>query len=290
MHVKQMFILITWVVLLTGTAFTVSAETDVIKPTDQTSTYTSVNPQVSFKDVTELVTKPADQKVKYGDDPLQYGLLWQPTSQKTSKPLIVLVHGGCWLNAFGIDHSFAMATALAQAGHPVWSLEYRRFGDEGGGWPGSLDDIKRALQQLNILNQFQVKTDQAILIGHSAGGHLALLAAIETDVTAFKKIIGLAAITDISRYALGQNSCQQATAQFMAGYPHERPTEYHRANLIYRVMPKHVILLQGDEDRIVPHLQSHLYETASLLVPEAGHFDWIHPGSPAFEKLLAVLQ
>lgn len=276
--------------LLTGTAVTAYAETDVIEPNQQSTAYTQVSPQVSFKAVTELSVKQADQKVMYGDDPLQYGLLWQPLMQKTSEPLIVLVHGGCWLNAFGVDHSLPMATALSQLGFPVWSLEYRRSGDAGGGWPGSFNDIKLALSQLDLLEKYNINTEAPILMGHSAGGHLALLAASELPEPTFKQVIGLAAITDISRYALGENNCQTATPQFMHGLPHEQSAAYHQANLLYRQLPDSVLLLHGDADLIVPTIQSQLHGVKVEMMPEAGHFDWIHPGTPAFQKLLAVLQ
>lgn len=250
--------------------------------------YLSVDPQVSFKTVTELPAREPNIEVAYGKDPLQYGQLWLP-KQEAHKSLVILVHGGCWLNAFGVGHSFPMATALAQAGHPVWSLEYRRTGDVGGGWPGSYEDIKLALNQLPLIHGKGVNTDRPILIGHSAGGHLALLAATELTTIKFKQVIGLAAITDISRYALGQNSCQQATLEFMGGLPHERTAAYHDANLIYRKLTDKVVLLQGDADRIVPAIQAELYQVSKQLISGAGHFDWIHPGSPAFKKLLEVL-
>ncbi len=273
--------------LMAGTTTAVHKAPAAVKP-PQTIVYPSVASQVSFKSVTELQVTQPSQKIMYGDNPLQFGWLW-PGDHASNKPLIVLVHGGCWLNAFGVDHSFPMATALSQAGHPVWSLEYRRTGDEGGGWPGSFDDIKSALKNLDALNQHGINTESIILLGHSAGGHLALLAASELTEIKFKQVIGLAAITDISRYALGENSCQTATPKFMNGLPHEQSADYHQANLIYRQLPASVTLLHGDADRIVPIIQTKLPAVNVEIIPAAGHFDWVHPGSPAFQKLLTVL-
>ncbi len=266
-----------FLLLLMASISMVNAQTDIKYPV--------VSAQVSFKSVTELPVKQYDRKVTYGDDPLQYGLLWLPP-EKSKQPFIVMIHGGCWLNAFNVNHTFAMATALAQRGFPVWSLEYRRTGDAGGGWPGSFQDIQLALSKVELLHEHQVNTDEIILIGHSAGGHLALLAASELTDIKLKKTIGLAAITDISRYALGTNSCQQATPQFMGGMPHEVPTAYQQASLIYRQLPESTILMQGDHDEIVPVLQAQLADTKTVMVDAAGHFDWIHPGTPAFKALL----
>lgn len=270
-------------IFIIGLLFTglVNAEVADIK-------YPDVNPQVSFKSITDLPIKQPDNSVAYGNDPLQHGLVWLPKTT-THKPLTILIHGGCWLNAFGVDHVYPMATALSQAGHPVWALEYRRTGDAGGGWPGSFHDISLALSQLQLLSKVGVDTSRPVLMGHSAGGHLALLAASDFPEDYFSQVIGLAAITDISRYALGDNSCQQATSEFMGGLPHEQSSAYQAANLIGRKLPDNVTLMQGEADQIVPVIQSELYDTPRMLVKKAGHFDWIHPGSPAFKKLLDVI-
>lgn len=262
--------------------------TSAVLADNQHISYPPVPAQVSYQAVTALPARAADHTISYGSDPLQHGLLWIPATNQ-AKTLVVLVHGGCWLNAFGVDHTQAMATALNQAGHPVWALEYRRSGDPGGGWPGSLNDIKAALQQLHLLKTHGVNTSEVTLMGHSAGGHLALLAASELPNINWRQIIGLAAITDVSRYALGSNSCQQATMRFMDGMPHEQAAAYQQANLIYRSLPEQVLLLQGDADRIVPQLQSRLHKVRAEVVAGAGHFDWIHPGSPAFDRLLEQL-
>ncbi|AGH46129.1 alpha/beta hydrolase family protein [Paraglaciecola psychrophila] len=64
---------------------------------------------------------------------------------KHANPLVILIHGGCWLRAYDIQHTFALNIGLAQAGFNVWSLEYRRSGDIGGGWPSSYDDVKAGI-------------------------------------------------------------------------------------------------------------------------------------------------
>ena len=270
-------------VMLLGWMSVSHADTEVIK-------YPRVDAQVSFKSIIELPRDEPKIKISYGSDPLQFGWFW-PAHGSVQSPqnLVVLVHGGCWLNAFGVDHSYPMATALSQAGFAVWSLEYRRTGDDGGGWPGSFADIKLALQKLDILQSIGIDTQAITLMGHSAGGHLALLAATELPEINFRKIIGLAAITDVSRYALGNNSCQKATVAFMGAMPHQIPHAYHQASLIYRQLPESLMLLQGTSDRIVPMIQSRLFEAEVKIQEGAGHFDWIHPGSEAFELLMLQL-
>ena len=166
------------------------------------SSEVSVKSNVSYKSVTGLSFAQADKKLVYGDanPELQYGLLWLPKTLTSTEraPLIVLIHGGCWLNAYDIQHSFPLSSALAEAGYAVWSLEYRRTGDEGGAWPGSFEDVRQGLAFTSNLKEYPVDLDQIVIMGHSAGGHLALLAASENhNITA---VIGLAAITDIVEY------------------------------------------------------------------------------------------
>jgi acetyl esterase/lipase len=246
---------------------------------------------VSYKSVTELGFVGADKKLVYGDDnpELQYGLLWLPPNLSATEkaPLIVFIHGGCWLNQYDIQHSFPLSSALAEAGYAVWSLEYRRTGDTGGGWPGSFDDIRQGLAFTSSLKDHPVDLDHMIIMGHSAGGHLALLAASEFPQAG--AVIGLAAITDIVEYSRGANDCQTAALPFMGGSYEDRPTAYLAANPASRSLHENTILLQGDMDSIVPFAQSQLPGASATVFAGAGHFDWLHPDSGAYQVLLSSL-
>jgi len=258
---------------------------------EETVIYPSVESNVSYQRVTELAYTPADARLKYASDnpELQYGLLWlpDPSEQDEKAPLVVLIHGGCWLNAYDIKHTWPLSTALAQAGYAVWSLEYRRTGDPGGGWPGTFDDIKAGLAYLPELHEYPVDLDRVAVVGHSAGGHLALLAG--TEITGLRAVVGLAAITDIIEYGKGGNSCQAATPEFMGGSYEERPDAYAAANPAGKRMLTTTVLLQGDLDTIVPLSQSTLMEATVHVQEGAGHFDWVHPGTAAFQLLLTTL-
>ncbi len=254
--------------------------------------YPSTDSNVRYKQVTDLGFIHAKEKLVYGeDDPgLQYGLLWLPDEiePEAKPPLVVLIHGGCWLNAFDIQHTYPLSTALAQAGYAVWSLEYRRTGDTGGGWPGTFEDILTGLAFTSRLRDYPVDLDRVAVAGHSAGGHLALLAGGEFQN--LKAVIGLAAITDIVEYSQGTNSCQTATLKFMNGDYQANPEAYQRANPVGIKLHPNTILLHGDSDAIVPLRQSTLLKTKSKVLTGTGHFDWVHPGTPAFQRLLSTLK
>jgi acetyl esterase/lipase len=177
---------------------------------------------------------------------------------------------------------------LAAAGYGVWSLEYRRSGDTGGGWPGSYDDVKQGIEYTSSLTNYPLDLEHVILMGHSAGGHLALLAA--TEYQNIDAVIGLAAITNIVDYSRGENSCQTATIDFMGGAYEAKPTAYEAANPISKTLHLNSILLHGNIDPIVPLEQAHATGATAVVVEGTGHFDWIHPGSEAYQVLLSTLE
>ncbi|MBU3005589.1 alpha/beta fold hydrolase [Paraglaciecola arctica] len=244
---------------------------------------------VDYANAANLSFTPAAQKITYGADPLQYALLWRATSLENTqrKPLVVLIHGGCWLSAYDIQHTFALSTGLAQAGFNVWSLEYRRSGDSGGGWPGSYKDIKAGILASAKYNNGEFDLSETVLVGHSAGGHLALLAG--GAIKGLKSVIGLAAITDIEEYAIGSNSCQQATKDFMNGMPKEKIFDYEMANPSKQALHPNTLILQGGKDAIVPGFELDKLDSQVIMLDGVGHFDWIHPGSEAFDTLIKQL-
>lgn len=241
---------------------------------------------VSFAAVLEQPFEAAIETHSYGPEPLQIAKFW-PASGASGKATLVFVHGGCYLNTFSIEHSYALATALASQGFNVWSVEYRRSGDPGGGWPGSLEDVALAVRYIGAGIAVSKDKQPLYLLGHSAGGHLALLTA--QRISQVERVFGLAAISDPARYAQGSNSCQAATHDFMGGTPLDIPLAYEMATVDLNRLANRVLLLHGSADNIVPLTQSSVQMGSYLTVNGAGHFDWIHPQTAAFRVLLSSL-
>ena len=241
---------------------------------------------VSFSAVLEQPFNEPSGQLVYGDDENQKVMYWSRTHATAD---IVFIHGGCWLSAYDIKHTYAMSSALNEAGYSVYSIEYRRTGDTGGGWPTTFNDIQRGFSE--VLTHRTSKRP-LVVMGHSAGGHLGLLLASREN---FKQqidgVIGLAAITDINAYAQGANSCERVTADFMGGAPQQRADAYRDANPINYPAHSNTMLLQGGADRIVaPSYAAKLPRAAVKIVPKAGHFDWVHPNTKAFITLLDTLE
>ncbi len=244
-------------------------------------------PNVSYAEVLELPYKQADSLYRYSTDANQVARLWLPAQASAVSKLVVFIHGGCWLNEFDMSHTFGLASALSQAGYAVWSLEYRRTGDQGGGWPGSFDDIKAGINYLSSVEDYGLNSAQFAIVGHSAGGHLALLAGLEFPQA--RAVIGLAAISDIQQYSEGDNDCETATEGFMGGSYAQLPARYDAANPARLPIHPRTTLLHGTADTIVSIKQAGINGANSKIELAAGHFDWVHPGTPAFQLLLNTL-
>ena len=244
----------------------------------------AVSMPVSFDDLLALANDgTAPQTFSYGQAAQQSLLRFHPPA--STRGTLLIIHGGCWSNAYDRQHATPMARALAQVGYDVWLAEYRRVGDPGGGWPGSVTDIVLATQQVAALSG-----DHPWLVGHSAGGHLALLSATDPTLP-IKGTLALAAITNLATYARQEGSCQSMVTEFMGGPPESHPDRYTSASVHNKVFPKPTHLILGEADAIVgPDQLTGLSDTSTQMIAESGHFDLIHPATAAFEQVLKALE
>src|SRR5579871_6520518 len=89
------------------------------------------------QEILQLPPPPADARVAYGKDASQFGEIRLPAG-KGPHPTVLFIHGGFWRNAYNLGHAGHLCAALAKAGAATWNIEYRRVGDAGRGWPGTL--------------------------------------------------------------------------------------------------------------------------------------------------------
>ena len=257
--------------------------------------------QVSFSEIQALEYSAPNEVVPYGAGEHQFAEYWHPG---TSEPaLVILIHGGCWSNEYGLDHIRALASKLKGSGYAVWSTEYRRVGDAGGGWPGTFEDIADSLNYTDKLSN--INQHAKFVMGHSAGGHLALWVAaaghlpLESPLgkrikTQIQGAIGLAPIADLAAYSLGDNSCEVVTEKLMGGSAIDLAERYALGSPSALLPSIDSILIHGEGDTIVNISQSQRYAASSSrasIIPlkGLGHFDMINPEGPVFDRIIEAL-
>jgi acetyl esterase/lipase len=263
-------------------------------------------PPVQWSEIANATVPPADQRIAYGPDSLHYGELRIPDGDGPF-PIVVVIHGGCWQSEYDLRHAAAESEALRAEGMATWTIEYRRVGDPGGGWPLTFLDVARAIDFVPRLAARAARLDgsRVVLIGHSAGGHLALWAASPSSNGAdtpappslpLRGVVSLAAIADLRSYGAQPGSCNSAVPQLMGGAPDEHDARYSAANPIELVpLRTPVRLIHGALDPIVPPSQSHAFAARNreaggsatvTMVDGAGHFDLIAPHAPAWSEVV----
>jgi acetyl esterase/lipase len=271
-------------------------------------------------DLLKQPTPPANEKITYGKDPVQFGEIRVPAGAGPF-PVAILVHGGCWsvklkdlpeaVTSFELLRP--IAAALVESGVASWNIEYRRLGNEGGGWPGTYQDIGRATDLLrDVAPRYHLDLDRAIVIGHSSGGQLGMwLAArnklpkssrLRTDSPlSLKGAIDIDGPPDLEAFrAIEQQMCGgPVVTQFIGGTPEEFPNRY-REGSIAGLLPSGV--RQELFARSKPLEISELLDQHFRAAERAGdpirkftqkgdsHFDAINPRSPDWESVMASVR
>jgi acetyl esterase/lipase len=248
-------------------------------------------------DSREVLTRPApppDLTLTYGPHPDHLVDVRLPA--RLPAPVVVLIHGGFWRAAIDRTHTGAMASALAAAGYVVAVPEYRRTGQEGGGWPGTFDDITAALQAMpGLLAPYG--PGPATLVGHSAGGHLALWSVSSRSVPGVGAVVSLAGCADLAMCArLGLDD--GATELLLGGSPDQVPERYASADPARLSAPTvPVTVLHGTADDRVPVEVSRSYaarhgtDLVDLVeLPGVGHFALIDPLSAVWPRVLEAVR
>jgi acetyl esterase/lipase len=259
---------------------------------------------ITWQDIQALGADAPERIIAYGEAPQQVGELRLPRGPGPH-PVIMLIHGGCWRNAYGIGHVQVLSRALTRHGYAVWTPEYRRIGDAGGGWPGTFLDIAASLSFIiSLAADFPLRAAQVVVMGHSAGGHLALWLAGRSHLPgssalasptgpSLRGVVGLAAISDLAAYERVGNSCSQALPELLGGTSAEQPARWREADPAQAGRldcPVH--LIHGTLDAIVPPGLSESFRGGGVQltrVEGAGHFDLISPLTTAFPVVVAAL-
>jgi len=204
--------------------------------------------------------------LSYGAHAEQVAELWLPAGSPPH-PCVVLVHGGCWRAQYGRDLQHRVAADLAARGLAVWNVEYRRL-DLDGDWPAPLEDVVAAATALPA----EIDAGRVAIAGHSAGGHLALLAARRLRV---RGVLAQAPVCDL-RLAAELGACAGAVERLLAQgapSPIDEPPEGS------------VLLVHGDADEHVSVELSRRYAAGGHAIyvelVGCGHMEHLDPASDA---------
>lgn len=248
----------------------------------------------------------------YGSEPRQIGHLRVPAGSGPF-PVLVVIHGGCWRSFADLEHIGPFAEDLTRAGVATWSIDYRPVDGPGGGWPGTFLDIARGVDHLRTLEaDHHLDLNRVVVVGHSAGGHLALWAAgrpkipegsplyssAPLPIRAVVSLAGpgrLASFRDIDDEVCGGDVIDQ----LMGGSPEDVARRYD-AGSPFRLLPLGVTqrLLTGADDRTVPPRFADAYaasarqagdDATAVTLDGASHFEVIVPGTSVWPEVRSTI-
>jgi acetyl esterase/lipase len=227
----------------------------------------------------------------------------------------VLVHGGCFKAQYATLRDLApMADALKTAGIASWNIEYRRLGQAGAGWPGTYLDVGTALDHLRSLaKQYSLDLGRVAIVGHSAGGHLAMWAAARARLPAgsdlhvvdplpIHGVLDLAGPIDLTMNTAEYESlCRDAViTNLVGGPPAAVPERYAHASAM-KLLPLGIpqVILIGEHEEFVPRAIAESYVRAAreagdparlIVVPGAGHFELASPRAGTWPRVSSVIR
>ncbi len=244
----------------------------------------------------------AAHRHRYGVHPRQVADLHLP-SGPGPHPVAVVLHGGYWQGPYTKVIMGPLCADLVRRGFAAYNVEYRRLGRDGGGWPCTFDDVAAAIDRLAEPELLDGGLDlgRVTLVGHSAGGQLALWAA-GRDVLPDgapgcdprvipQRVLAMAAVLDLA-------SAGRPAHRLLGGGPADVPERWAQADPMRRLpLALPVGLVHGRDDETVPVRRSRAYAAAaqragadvSLTETPGGHRDPIDPVSAAWKAAAAWL-
>lgn len=248
--------------------------------------------------------EPTTTTLNYGTADAQVADLTIPAALGDSpSPVVVLIHGGYWRSGYDRTLEHDVAADLVEDGYVVWNIDYRAA-DGGGGWPGTFDDVAAAVDALPAaLEDAGIEQGRTAVVGHSAGGTLALWLAARPGLPDDTPGTGPAVVPDVVVSQAGVNDLERASATgagsgavdaLLGGRPDQVPDRYALASPI-RQLPLGVptLVITGADDLTVPVEQTELFARAAeragdpvteVIVPSEDHFAHLDPASTSWAE------
>lgn len=251
-------------------------------------------------------------RMTYGSDPRQFGDLHLPPASSGGDsrpvPLVVMIHGGGWMDTSSLSGASGQAEDLARAGVAVWNIEYRGTGGAGG-WPQTYEDVAAAIDAIPLvagLSPMPLDLGRVAVTGVSAGGSVAAWAANRealpdgapgaNPVFPIRNCVAMCAVYDLARAIRWGDPFIRP---LLGGGPEEFPDRYRNTSPIAYFAP-HVrtVILHGRNDTVVEVQQAISYEAAARrarrpvvmrLFDDASHGSWANLAGPQWGAAKAAL-
>ncbi|HWE47087.1 MAG TPA: alpha/beta hydrolase [Caulobacteraceae bacterium] len=258
-------------------------------------------------------TAKPDARLRYGDQASQFVELWLPKG-RGPHPVVIMIHGGCWIEKVaGLNLQDFVSEDLRAHGVAVWNVEYRRLGEPGAGYPGTFEDVAKAVDLLGAdAAKYHLKLERVVAVGHSAGGHLGLWAAARPKLPKSSPLWRAHPQRIDAVVAIGQlgdlhddpevtaNACGADTIAKLVGPPTaSHPDVYADTSPdLMEPFAARQILMHGSVDDLAPPKAGELYRDSAekhggkvefIVIPNANHFDLITPGTDAWSRIRAVI-
>ncbi len=245
-------------------------------------------------DILARSARPPDRTEVTG--PLQTDVydVWEPAPGRARGITVALVHGGFWREQYDRTHANPLAEALARDGFHVANLEYPRIGMPGGGWPGTGTSV---LARLESVHEDTHLPDRVVVVGHSAGGHLALWLASGDHAPWVTGVVALAPAADLAVVdRLGLSS--HAARELLGAAPGDAPDAWADADPARQRLTRPAVIVTGELDDVVPAevVESYVASRSpdeplrTAVARGADHFDVIDPDSSAYLLVLAEIE
>jgi acetyl esterase/lipase len=240
---------------------------------------------------------------RYGEHPRQVADLHRPVGPGPF-PVVVVLHGGYWQPPYTKLIMRPLCGDLVRRGYAALNVEYRRLGREGGGWPQTFDDVAAAIDHLADEGMRGAGLDLArvSLLGHSAGGQLALWAAGRLELpadapgaaprVAATRVLAMAPVCDLE-------SAGRPARVLLGGAPAEVPERWRQADPMRRIplnIPVGLVHGRGDETVSVQRTRTYVAAARAagadvwLTETAGGHRDPINPSTAAWAIAAGWLQ